>query len=248
MSTPAPGTWERYWAGDPNARTELIEAYWSLVQYVGTRVADEMPSNVERDDLISHGVLGLIDAIGKFNPERGVKFETYAITRIRGAILDELRSSDWVPRSVRSNARKIERARSDLEVEHDQEPSWGAVATRANIPLNTVLSTISQVQSSSMASLDEVLPTSASETIVLGETVSDPGSSPESAFHESEVREALASAVGRLQERDQIVVALHYVVGLTLSQIGRLIGVTESRVCQMHTSAVLGLHSELVGA
>lgn len=247
---PSPGTWERYWAGDELARNELIEAYWSLVQYVGSKVAEDLPNSVERDDLISYGVIGLIDAIGKFNPERGVKFETYAITRIRGSILDELRSSDWVPRSVRSNAKKIERARVELETDLDRQPSWEEVSELSGLDTNVILSTLSQVHDSNFASLNEILPQSStvSETISLGDTVYDRTTSPESAYQESEMRTALASAVGHLEEREQAVVALHYVVGLTLSQIGKLIGVTESRVCQMHTRAVLGMHSALVGA
>lgn len=247
---PQPGTWERYWDGDPSARNELIEAYWSLVQYVGAKVAEDLPSMIERDDLVSYGVIGLIDAIGKFDPEKGVKFETYAITRIRGSILDELRSNDWVPRSVRSNAKKIERARIALEGERNGQPTWEEVAEYTELPLKTVLHTLSQVHDSNLASLNEVLPASSSisETISLGDTVTDRAGSPESSFQESEMRSALASAVGRLEEKDQTVVALHYVVGLTLSQIGKLIGVTESRVCQMHTRAVLGLHAALVGS
>lgn len=247
---PAPGTWERYWEGDPQARKDLIEAYWGLVQYVGTKVAEDLPPMIERDDLISYGVLGLIDAIGKFDPEKGVKFETYAITRIRGSILDELRSNDWVPRSVRSNMRRIERARQYLEARIDGTPTWEAVATHAEIPLATVISTLSQVHDSSFASLNEVLPSgvTSSETISLGDTITDRTVSPEEHYREAEMREALASAVGHLDEREQAVVALHYVMGLTLSQIGKLIGVTESRVCQMHTRAVLGLHSALIGA
>ena len=247
---PAPGTWERYWAGDPDARSELIEAYWGLVQYVGSKVAEDLPSMIERDDLISYGVLGLIDAIGKFDSERGVKFETYAITRIRGAILDELRSNDWVPRSVRSNARRIEQSRVALETEMDRAPSVEEIAERAEIPVSLISTTLAQVHDSNFASLNEILPASSSvsETISLGDTVQDPTNSPEGSYHESEMRTALALAVGKLDEREQAVVALHYVIGLTLSQIGKIIGVTESRVCQMHTRAVLGLHSALVGA
>lgn len=247
---PAPGTWERYWDGDPEARKELIEAYWGLVQYVGTKVSEDLPSMVERDDLISYGVLGLIDAIGKFDPGKGVKFETYAVTRIRGSILDELRSNDWVPRSVRSNMRRIQKARQKLEAQFDGTPSWEEIAEEADISIDLVLHTLSQVQDANFASLNEVLPASvtASETISLGDTITDLGASPEGSYQESEMRQALASAVGHLDEREQAVVAMHYVLGLTLSQIGKLIGLTESRVCQMHTRAVMGLHSALIGA
>jgi RNA polymerase sigma factor FliA len=248
---PPPGTWERYWAGDPLARNQLIEAYWTLVQYVGSKVAEDLPSMIERDDLISHGVLGLVDAIGKFDPTKGVKFETYAITRIRGSIIDELRSNDWVPRSVRSNAKKVERARVSLESELDRQPSWTEVADRAELPVDLVRSTLSQVHDSNFASLDENQERargSDQATVNLGDIVHDRTASPESAYQETEIRQALASAVGFLDEREQAVVALHYIVGLTLSQIGKLIGVTESRVCQMHTHAVLGLRSALVGA
>lgn len=247
---PPPGTWERYWAGEPDARNVLIESYWGLVQYVGSKVAEDLPSMVERDDLISYGVLGLIDAIGKFDRTKGVKFETYAITRIRGSILDELRSNDWVPRSVRSNARRIDRARQSLEAELDRAPSLHEISERAELDHDTVISTLSQVHDSNFASLNETLPSAStvSETISLADTVQDRTKSPEGSYQESEMRQALASAVGKLEEREQVIVALHYVMGLTLSQIGKMIGVTESRVCQMHTRAVLGLHSALVGA
>lgn len=248
---PAPGTWERYWEGCQVARNELIEAYYPVVKYVAGKVAHDVLGLVERDDLTSHGVIGLMDAISKFNPERGVKFETYAITRIRGSIIDELRSNDWVPRSVRSNARKIEKARAELESQMEGEPTLQDIADKIEMPVSFVSSVLGQVAESNITTLDEgwkALGAEQGENLFLGDFIQDVSSNPESSFREVEARELVSSAVSRLGDKEQAVIALHYIEGLNLSEIGDLIGVTESRACQMHTKAVNSLHSALIGA
>jgi RNA polymerase sigma factor for flagellar operon FliA len=231
-------------------RDQLIVHYSPLVKYVAGRVAVGLPQNVEHADLVSYGMFGLIDAIDKFDPERGFKFETYAISRIKGAILDELRSIDWVPRSVRAKARALERSYAKLEAEHARPPTDLELADAlemTEVQLQTLLTQISFV---GMAALDEVLAMGGErgEAVTLGDTIADSGDGPVSRFEVEETRQLLASTINRLPEREKLVLTLYYYEGLTLAEIGGVLGVTESRVCQIHTKAVLHLRSRVVAA
>lgn len=232
--------------GTERSRESLIVHYSPLVKYVAGRVAVGLPQNVEQADLVSYGMFGLIDAIDKFEPERGFKFETYAISRIKGAILDELRSIDWVPRSVRAKVRQIEKAYAKLEAIHHRAPSdeeLGDELHWSEEQLQTALHQISQV---GIAALDEILGGSGErgESITLGDTIADRSSSgPMGAFEVAETRQLLGQAINGLPEREKIVLTLYYYESLTLQEIGRVLGVTESRVCQIHTKAVLHLRS-----
>jgi RNA polymerase sigma factor FliA len=191
-------------------------------------------------------VFGLIDAIEKFDPARGYKFETYAIARIKGAILDELRSIDWVPRSVRSKARTLERAMGKLEAEHHRAPTDSEVADEMGVSQQQLQTTLSQISFVGVAALDEMLSGGErGESVTLGDTVADSGAGPMGVYEVEEMRQILAESINRMPEREKIVLTLYYYEGLTLAEIGRVLGVTESRVCQIHTKAVLQLRSRI---
>ena len=231
------------------ARDRLIVQYSPLVKYVAGRVGVGLPRNVERADLASFGVFGLIDAIEKFDPERGFKFETYAIARIKGAILDELRSIDWVPRSVRSKARNLEQAMAKLESENHRSPNDAEVAEEMGITEKQLRNTLSQISHVGVVALDEMLSGGdRGESVTLGDTVADQRAGPMDVFEVEEMRQILADSINRLPEREKIVLTLYYYEGLTLAEIGRVLGVTESRVCQIHTKAVLQLRSKIAAA
>ncbi|MEZ5167163.1 MAG: RNA polymerase sigma factor WhiG [Acidimicrobiales bacterium] len=230
-------------------RDKLIIQYSPLVKYVAGRVGVGLPRNVEQSDLISFGVFGLIDAIEKFDPGRGYKFETYAIARIKGAILDELRSIDWVPRSVRSKARTLERAMAKLEAEHHRAPTDDEVADEMGVSPQQLQTMLSQISFVGVAALDEMLSVGdRGESVSLGDTVADSGAGPVGVYEVEEMRQILAESINRMPEREKVVLTLYYYEGLTLAEIGRVLGVTESRVCQIHTKAVLQLRSRISAA
>jgi RNA polymerase sigma factor for flagellar operon FliA len=232
----------------PQARERLILHYAPLVKYVASRVATGLPATVEQADLVSYGMFGLIDALEKFEPARGNKFETYAIPRIKGAIIDELRAMDWVPRSVRFKARGIEKAYSDLESMMKRAPSEKEVAARLGVTLKELHDVITQISFVSVLALDELLSVGSDrgEQVSLLDTLADRGSDVSMGLEGQETRGLLAAAINSLSEREKIVVTLYYFEGLTLAEIGEILGVTESRVCQIHTKAVNQLRLQLV--
>lgn len=239
--------WERYReSGSADVREKLILHYSPLVKYVAGRVGVGMPSNVEHADLVSYGVFGLMDAIDKFDVSKGFKFETYAITRIRGAILDELRSIDWVPRSVRSRARKIEKAIRALEQRLERAPTDDELADELGVTRDELDTMLSSVSMTSIAALDDAFVVGEGERISLKDTITDDSMvQPEEHVDEVAMRGLLREAITRLSEREQTVLGLYYFEGMTLAQIGGILGVTESRICQIHTKAVLSLRTKL---
>ncbi len=240
--------WAAYKAtGDGAARDRLILHYSPLVKYVAGRVAAGLPANVDQADLSSYGIFGLIDAIDKYEPERGIKFETYAMSRIRGAILDELRSIDWVPRSVRSRAREIEKAYQNLENRLKRPPSDAEIAEEIGVSVDELNGIYGKLATVSIVALDELLsPAGGGDRTALVDTLEDARAvAPEAALEAEEMKDILARAINRLPEREKIVITLYYYEGLTLAQIGRVLGVTESRICQMHTKAVLALRGRI---
>jgi RNA polymerase sigma factor for flagellar operon FliA len=232
----------------PEARERLILHFAPLVKYVASRVATGLPASVEQADLVSYGMFGLIDALEKFEPARGNKFETYAIPRIKGAIIDELRAMDWVPRSVRFKAREIEKAVSDLESMLKRAPSEKEVAERLGVTVSELHDVINQISFVSVLALDELLSVGndRGEQVSLLDTLADKGTDPTLGVEGQETRALLAGAINSLSEREKIVVTLYYFEGLTLAEIGDILGVTESRVCQIHTKAVNQLRLQLV--
>ncbi len=235
-------------SASPQARERLILHYAPLVKYVASRVATGLPASVEQADLVSYGMFGLIDALEKFEPARGYKFETYAIPRIKGAIIDELRAMDWVPRSVRFKAREIEKAYADVEAMMKRAPTEHEVADRLGVSIEELHDVINQISFVSVLALDELLSVGSDrgEQVSLLDTLADKGTDPTTGLEGQETRGLLAAAINSLTEREKIVVTLYYFEGLTLAEIGEILGVTESRICQIHTKAVNQLRLQLV--
>ena len=241
--------WRRYKGdGDEKARERLVLAYSPLVKFVAGRMSTGLPSHVEEADLISYGLLGLISAIERFDPGREIKFETFAITRIKGSVIDELRSLDWVPRSVRARARAIERANALLEHKLHRAPTDAEMAEQLESTVEDFQASLTQISNSSVVALDELwtLSDASGDQISLLDTIEDHEAvDPAQAVDKTEMRDRLADAIGRLPEREKLVVALYYYENLTLREIGEVLGVTESRVSQLHTKAVLRLKGRL---
>jgi RNA polymerase sigma factor FliA len=233
---------------DGPLRERLILHYSPLVKYVAGRVGAGLPPNIEQADLVSYGIFGLIDAIEKFDITRAIKFETYAISRIKGAIIDELRAIDWIPRSVRYKAREVEKAYAALEARLHRTPTENEVAGELGIALDDLHAIFSQVSFVNVIALDELLNVGGErgDKLSLVDTLEDTkAEDPVAAFESEETKYLLARAINTLPEREKIVVTLYYYEGLTLAEIGQVLGVTESRICQMHTKAVLQLRGKL---
>jgi RNA polymerase sigma factor FliA len=232
--------------GDVHARERLILQYSPLVKYVAGRVSVGLPSSVEHGDLVSYGMFGLMDAIEKFDLSKGFKFETYAISRIKGSIIDELRSIDWIPRSVRTKAKRVERALAALEERLDRTPTEEELAAELEMDVDELRQVLTQVSLTSIAALDERMPGEDGDKQSLVDTLADrDATDPQDALEDAEIRRMLAETINRMSDREKTVIVLYYFEGMTLSQIGEVLGVTESRVCQMHTKAVLGLRTRM---
>jgi RNA polymerase sigma factor for flagellar operon FliA len=243
--------WRRYKASaDERARERLVVAYSPLVKYVAGRMSSGLPAHVEEADLISYGLGGLISAIDRFDLTREIKFETYAISRIRGAIIDELRTLDWVPRSVRARAREFERANMKLEARLQRAPTDEEMSSELGITVDDFQDALLQISTSTIVALDELWSVSDStgDSVSLLDTIPDRGApDPQAVVDQSELRDRIADAIAALPEREKLVIALYYYENLTLREIGEVLGVTESRVSQLHTKAVLRLRSKLSG-
>ncbi len=241
--------WRRYKSeGDARARERLVLAYSPLVKYVAGRTAAGLPPHVEEADLISYGLGGLISAIERFDPAREIKFETYAITRIKGAIIDELRSMDWVPRSVRARTREIERAHAKLEHRLQRTPTDAELAQEMGMTDDELQEALIAISNSSMVALDELwsVSDSSGDQVSLMDTIEDPSApDPARALDVGALKDRIAESIARLPEREKLVIALYYYENLTLREIGEVLGVTESRVSQLHTKAVLRLRSSM---
>ena len=240
--------WRRFKrTGVKGDRDRLILTYAPLVKYVAGRLGSGLPAHVDEGDLISYGLLGLISAIERYDPDRDIKFETYAIVRIKGAIIDELRALDWVPRSVRSRAREIERAIAELEAKVGRAPTDEEIAHKIGISQDELEESLTDISRSSIAALDELWSGGADgDQVSLLDTIEDQaGPRPADALDETEVRETLADAIARLPEREKLVITLYYYEELTLREIGEVLGVTESRVSQLHTEAVHRLRAAI---
>lgn len=226
-------------------RDRLILHYSALVGFVASRVAAGLPASVEQAELASSGMFGLIDAIEKFEPERGFKFETYAMSRIRGAILDELRSYDWVPRSVRAKARQLEQAFARFEAEHHRAPADAELAGALGLGLDALHTLMTQVSMTGLIALDELVGGDGDDSSTLGDALPTELAGPSEVLAVDEMRFRMAREINELPEREKLVLALYYYEGLTLNEIGSVIGVTESRVCQIHTKAVMHLRTRI---
>ncbi len=228
---------------DPQVRQKLLEEYLPLVRNVAGRMAMGFPKSVELSDLINTGVIGLIEALSNFDPSRGVKFETYAVPRIRGAILDELRSLDWVPRSTRAKSREIEKATSKLQNQLGRRPSDRELAKSLKFSSGELFSALDDVSSTTMLSLDELIyKEEDNRQVPRVETLQDlGGESVLGDLEKEELKAYLVEAISHLSEQERLVVALYYYEELTLKEIGEVMQISESRVSQIHTKAVLKL-------
>ncbi len=238
--------WSRFRkTGSDEDRQKLLQTYLPLVRNVATRMAMGFPRSVELTDLINTGVIGLIEAFGNFDPSRGVKFETYAVPRIRGAILDELRALDWVPRSTRARSREIDRATVSLENVLGRPPEVNELAKHLRISEQELHHSLDDVACTNMLSLDEVIyPEDDNRQVPRIETVKDDSSrSILGEIERGELRSFLVVAMDRLTEQEKLVIALYYFEELTLKEIGEVMSISESRVSQIHTRAVLKLRN-----
>jgi len=240
--------WMRYKRHqDPEAREILIIEYARLVKYVAGRMAISLPPSVPYDDLISYGIFGLIDAIEKFDPDRNIKFETYAIARIRGAIWDGLRSMDWVPYSVRQKSKELEQTYAKLEHQLGRSATDDEVCEAMNITRQQLAQLLTETSFSSFISLDDLwsLDKDGGSVRVI-DTIQDQNApDPVTMVMFDEQKRILTEAINKLPEREKLVIALYYYDGLTLKEIGKVLGVSESRISQMHTKAVLRLRGRL---
>jgi RNA polymerase sigma factor for flagellar operon FliA len=226
--------WSEYHRSrEPALRNRLVVQYSPLVKYVAGRMRSRLPHTVEQDDLVSDGVLGLMDAIERFDPSRGLTFQTFAVPRIRGAIIDGLRAMDFVPRSVRDKVRAVQQATLALEERLGRLPGDEEVARELGIPVQQVRD-LNRQTSSSHANLDDF------------DLADELSSAADATVEQGDANASLMRVVAELSERDQVVIALYYFEGLTLAEIGRVLGVTESRISQVHSRATASLRAKLL--
>ena len=244
-------TEEQLWTSYRNGKDQAIRDYFvrqyaPLVKYVAGKVAVRMPGSVEFDDLVGYGVFGLFDAIDKFDPSKHVKFKTYAVTRIRGAIFDELRSNDWVPRSVRQKAREVEDTVRELEATLGRSAADAEIAREMNLTLKEFQDLLLKISSTAVMSLNDLRYNSEeSDRISIAESVESPSSlNPDSIAERDEIKRVMLEALQELPAKEQRVLALYYYEDLTLREIGEVLQVTESRVSQLHTKAIIRLRAQ----
>jgi RNA polymerase sigma factor for flagellar operon FliA len=227
-------------------RDYFVKKYSPLVKYVAGKVAISMPESVEYDDLISYGCLGLLDAIEKYNPEKEIQFKTYAITRVRGAIYDELRSIDWVPRSVRQKSKELENAIANLELRLGRSANDEEIAREMGMSNDEFQKLLLKLNSTSMVSLNEVWHAGTDEEMTLADSIESPNSiKPDVMLEKDEVKHVIIDSIKKLPDKERKVLILYYYEDLTLKEIGAVLEVTESRVSQLHTKAILRLRGRL---
>jgi RNA polymerase sigma factor FliA len=242
--------WKQYREnGSRQAKDKILAEYTSLVKYTAQRIALNLPKSVELDDLIGSGVFGLIKAVETFDPELGFKFETFATHKIRGAILDELRAMDWVPRSVRQKSRSVQQAYARLEQQLGRMPYDDEVAMELGLSMAEFEELLSDVAPTTIVSLEEQLPDRGgdSKSLSVIDTIEDPaGSNPLKELGQQEVKRILKETISELPEKEKLVVALYHYEELTLKEIGEVLGITESRVSQIHSKCMLKLRGRLM--
>ncbi len=242
--------WKEYKETDSKiAKDKLLVEYAHLVKYIANRVAINLPASVDRNDIVSSGIIGLIKAVETFEPERGFKFETYAGHKIRGAILDELRALDWVPRSIRQKSRDLQKVYAKLENELGRIPYDDEVCEELNVSMEEFEKLLSDVAPTTIISLEEALPdrSSDSKEIRLIDTIEDPGSeNPLRQLGFTEIKQILKETIENLPEKEKLVVALYHFEELTLKEIGVVLDISESRVSQIHSKAILKLRGKLL--
>ena len=231
----------------PRLRDAIIVQYAPLVKYVAGKLAVNMPSNVDFDDLVGYGTFGLIDAVGKYNPSKDVKFKTYAVTRIRGSIFDELRSLDWVPRSVRQKAKEVDSTVQILESHLGRAATEDEIADYMNLSLKDLRKTMVKISGTSLLSLNELWSTgNDNDKVSIQDSIEAPsGLQPDVIIEKEEIKRVIAEAITELPDNEKKVLVLYYYEDLTLKEIGKILEVTESRISQLHTRAIVRLRGKL---
>jgi len=238
--------WRQFVGGtDQHARDRLVLHYAPLVKYVAGRVGTGLPTHVDVNDLVQSGIFGLVDAIQKFDPGRGQHFETYAMQRIRGAILDDLRAQDWAPRAVRSRAREVEGALERLGARLHRTPSDHELAVELETDVDELRDLYGKLRLASVVALEDLVGPGKEHGSIIDVLADEATDDPATVLVDADNRRRLAEAVSQLEERDRTIVSLYYFENLTLAEIGRVLGVTESRVSQLHTRAMLRLRAKL---
>lgn len=228
-------------------REELVRKNLKLVSYIVSRLAIGLPSWIDKRDLISAGVIGLIDASKQYNPTVGTAFESYATARIRGSILDELRAMDWVPRSIREKSKQVERAIGELTEKNGRFPSDGEVADMLGWDMDRYSRTIADISGTTLLSLDEVIASSSGNPVTRLDAVKESSESQLGKMEKKELLDRMVKVIGQLTEQERLVIALYYYEELTLKEIGMVLKVSESRVSQIHTTAILKIRARLKG-
>ena len=234
----------------PSLREQIVLEHTPLIRYIVNRIAVRLPSHIDLDDLHNTGVIGLMDAIEKYDPEKNCKFKTYAEFRIKGAILDQLRSLDWVPRSVRQKSRRLERAYGEVEQRLGRTASEDEVADSLGLQIEKFHELLNQVRGISLVNLEEIRGTNSDgdRAGTFADIVEDVNSeNPFASLKLTEMKSVIADTIGTLPEKERLVVSLYYYEDLNMKEIGGILGITESRVCQIHTKAVLRLRAKLKG-
>jgi RNA polymerase sigma factor for flagellar operon FliA len=231
-------------------REQIVLEHTPLIRYIVSRIAVRLPSHIDLDDLHNTGVIGLMDAIEKYDPEKNCKFKTYAEFRIKGAILDQLRSLDWVPRSIRQKSRKLERAYGEVEQRLGRSASEDEVADSLGLQLEKFHELLNQVRGISLVNLEEIRSggQDGERSGSFGDVVEDVrAENPFATFKFHEMKQIVADTIATLPEKERLVISLYYYEDLNMKEIGNILGITESRVCQIHTKSVLRLRSKLKG-
>jgi RNA polymerase sigma factor for flagellar operon FliA len=229
-------------------REQIVLEHTPLIRYIVNRIAVRLPSHIDLDDLHNTGVIGLMDAIEKYDPDKNCKFKTYAEFRIKGAILDQLRSLDWVPRSVRQKSRRLERAYGEVEQRLGRSANDDEVADSLGLQLDKFHELLNQVRGISLVNLEEIRGTNSDgdRTGTYADIIEDVNSeNPFASLKLAEMKQVIAQTISALPEKERLVISLYYYEDLNMKEIGGILGITESRVCQIHTKAVLRLRAKL---
>ena len=228
-----------YMAEQPLAGDALVKAHLALVKRIAYHLANRLPSSVQVDDLIQAGLIGLMEAASHYDPTQGASFETYAGIRVRGAMLDEIRRYDWAPRSVHRKARAVAEAMREIEQNRGRDADDAEVAQALGIGLDEYHQILQDVSACKLFSID------GEEGEAIGDTLSDDRPGPQEALEEEDFRRQMTGALSGLPERERLVLALYYDEELNLREIGQVLGVSESRVCQIHSQALLRLKARM---
>lgn len=231
----------------PENTEQIVKEYSPMIKYVANRIALRLPPHIEVDDLISVGAIGLMDAIEKYDPSRGAKFKTYAEFRVRGSILDELRSLDWVPRSVRQKASNLDAVSSKLQSKLGRLPEDEEIAKEMGVTLEEFFKTLNETRNMPLLSLEDLgIARDSGDKLSLLDTLEGRGDvDPQTQMRLTELKNLIAAAIDSLPEKERLMVSLYYYEELTMKEIGEVLGITESRISQIHSKAVYRLRTKL---